>query len=120
MANATFNGVGIGDHAWLEISTSNEIEIHKIPRADGTILRRRGGGLKTLIVHAFIIKTGGGELRKDIELFFDQLGGAFGSDFADLIINGETYSNCLLQNIAADSIHNRWSRFTVTFLQSGD
>jgi hypothetical protein len=120
MANATFNGVAIGDHAWVSIGTANEIEVHKIPRADGAILRRRGGGVKTLTVTAWIKKYGIGEERADIEQYFDQLGGAFGSDFADLIVNGVTYSNCLFQNIAPDTVHNKWSRFTVTFLSSGD
>lgn len=118
--NATFNGIAIGNHAWVSINTQNEVEVHKIPRADGAIIRRRGGGVKTFTVTAWIIKTDTLETRSDIEEFFDQLAGAFGSGLADLIVNGVTYPNCILQNISQDTVHNRWSQFTVTFIQSGD
>lgn len=118
--NATFNGVGIGDHAWVSINTSNEIEVHKIPRADGAIIRRRGGGVKTFTVTAWLVKKDTLETRSDVEEFFDQLGGAFGSGIADLIVNGITYSNCIFQSISQDTVHNKWSQFTVIFIQSGD
>ena len=118
--NATFNGVGIGDHAWVSFNTANEIEVHKIPRADGAILRRRGGGLKTITVNAWIVKKDVLDTRSNIEEFFDQLAGAFGSGIADLIVNGITYSNCIFQSISQDAIHNKWSNFTVIFLKSGD
>jgi hypothetical protein len=120
MANATFNGVAIGDHAWISFNTTNEIEVHKIPRADGAIIRRRGGGLKTITVQAWMKQTDTGEYRKDVEQYFDQLAGAFGSGAADLIVNGVTYSNCFFTALLQDAVHNRWSRFTVTFLRSGD
>jgi hypothetical protein len=116
MSNANFNGVSIGDHAWVNITTSNEVEVHKIPRADGAILRRRGGGLKNITVNAWINKG----TRVEVEQYFNQLGGAFTSAVADLIVNGVTYSDCLLQNISQDAVHNKWSNFTVTFLKSGD
>lgn len=119
-SNATFNGIAIGEHAWVSINTTNEVEVHKIPRADGVIIRRRGGGVKILTVHAWILRTAALETRSDIEQFFDQLAGAFGSDVADLIVSGETYTNCIFKSIAQDSIHNRWARFNVTFIKSGD
>lgn len=115
MANAFFNGIAIGDHAWASISTSNEIEVHKIPRADGAIIRRRGGGLKTIVVNAWIKKVD----RKSLEQYFDQLASAFTSDVADLVVNTITYSNCIMTDISADSTHNNWANFTVTFLKSG-
>ena len=118
--NATFNGIGIGDHAWVSISTENEIEVHKIPRADGAIIRRRGGGLKTLVINAWIVKKEALDTRSDIEQFFDQLAGSFGSDVADLIVNGTTYSNCIFKSLTQDAIHNKWANFTVTFIKSGD
>ena len=120
MPNATFNGIAIGDHAWVAINTENEIEVHKIPRADGAIIRRRGGGLKTITVNAWIKKTDLLETRSDVEQYFDQLAGAFGSGVADLIVNGETYSNCIFKSLSQDAVHNRWSNFTVTFFKSGD
>lgn len=120
MPNATFNGIVIGDHAWVSISTENEVEIHKIPRADGVIIRRRGGGLKTLTVIGWIKKTANLETRSDIEQYFDQLAGAFGSDVSDLIVNGETYSNCIFKRISQDTIHNKWANFTIIFIKSGD
>jgi len=116
MANATFSGIGLGDHAWVEISTSNEVEVHKIPRADGSIIRRRGGGLKTLTVHAWVTK----ENRHEIESYFNGLAGALTSNIANLIVNGVTYTNCILKSISADSTHNNFANFTLTFIKSGD
>lgn len=115
MANATFNSVNIGDHAWVSINTSNEVEVHKIPRADGAIIRRRGGGLKIITVNAWIKKS----TRGEIEQYFDDLAEAFTSDIGDLVVNTRTYSNCILQTITADTIHNNWANFTITFIKSG-
>jgi hypothetical protein len=44
MSNGSFNGVQIGNFCYMNVETENEIEIHKIPRADGAILRRRVAG----------------------------------------------------------------------------
>ena len=116
MATATFNGIGIGDHAWVAIGTTNEVEIHKIPRADGAILRRRGGGLKTLTVSAWLVSDN----KAQNETYFNELAGNLTSGVGDLIVHGVTYSNCILKSVSADSSHNDFSRFTVTFLKSGD
>lgn len=116
MSNISFAGVGIGQHGWLKVNTANEVEVHKIPRADGSIIRRRGGGLKTLTVTAWI-KT---DNRFEIEEYFNDLAGNLTSAVADLIVNGETYSNCILQNVSPASTHLNAMSFTVTFLKSGD
>lgn len=116
MANASFNGINVGDHAWLEISTENEVEIHKIPRADGCIIRRRGGGLKTLTVHGWVKKM----RRQDLEDYLNSLAAAFGSGLASLVINHNTYTNCILKSIEPGPEHHRWSRFSVVFYKSGD
>lgn len=116
MANATFNGINIGDHAWLEVNTVNTVEIHKIPRADGAIIRPKGGSLKTMRVHAWIVTSD----RTTLEQYMNELAANFTSQIADLIVNGETYSNCILQDISPDSRHNKFSNFTVTFIKSGD
>ena len=115
MANATFNGVQLGDFGWVETSTENEVEVHKIPRADGSIIRRRGGGLKTIIYHGWIIKT----VRKDVEQYFAELASNLTSAVATLTVDGISYNNCILKSISQGGIHNRWARFTITFLQSG-
>lgn len=116
MSNGTFNGVVLGCYVWLEVKTENEVQVHKIPRADGAIVRRLGGGLKTVIVHGWIVKNN----RFEIEQYFDQLAGSLGSAGSDLIINGKTYSNCFLKSISPDSNHNNWATFTVTFTRPGD
>jgi len=116
MSNGYFNGVGIGDHCWAEISHANEVEVHKIPRADGAILRRRGGGVKTITVHGWVKKT----KRKDLEIYLNALAAAFGSDLGDLVVNGNTYSNCILKSVSPDSDYNRWSIFSIIFYRSGD
>jgi len=116
MSNASFNGVAIGDYAWVEVSTENEVEIHKIPRADGCIIRRRGGGLKTMTVHGWVKKM----RRQDLETYLNGLAGSFGSGLADLVINHNTYSNCIFKSISPGAEHNIWSRFTILFYKSGD
>lgn len=115
MANATFNGVQLGDHAWVEIDTTNEVEIHKIPRADGVIIRPKGGGVKTLLVHAWMVKT----QRTDIEQYFNTLAANLTSAVANLIVNGVTYSNCIMRSVSPDSVHNKWATFTIVFIKSG-
>jgi hypothetical protein len=116
MSNCLFGGVNIGDFGWLEVSHENEVEVHKIPRADGAILRRRGGGLKTLTVHGWVKKTS----RKSLEEYINSLAGAFGSGLADLVVNGNTYSNCILKSISPGSDYYTWSRFSIVFYKSGD
>ena len=113
---ATFNGISLGDHNWLEVGTENEVEVHKIPRADGVIIRRRGGGMKTMVVHGWIVKS----TRGEIEQFFDGLALQLTSGLASLVINGNTYTNCILKSISPDGDHNRWSRFSIIFFKSGD
>jgi len=115
MSNAAFNGVNIGDYAWLETSTENEVEVHKIPRADGAILRRRGGGLKNIVVHGWVKKM----RRQDLEIYLDGLAAAFGSGLASLVINNNTYTNCILKSISPGAEHNNWSRFSIVFYKSG-
>lgn len=116
MSNGAFNSVIIGDYCHLEISTEHEIEIHKIPRADGSIIRRRGGGLKTMTVHGWVNKM----RRQDLESYLNSLAAAFGSGLADLVINHNTYSNCIFKSISPGADHNTWSRFSIVFFKSGD
>lgn len=115
MSNVFFAGIACGDFGWLEVSQENEIEIHKIPRADGAILRRRGGSLKTLTVYGWVKKMS----RRELETYIDALGAAFGSGLADLVVNGNTYSNCILKSISPGSDYYRWSRFSIVFYRSG-
>lgn len=115
MSNGSFNGVVIGDYCHLEISTENEVEIHKIPRADGVIIRRRGGGLKTMTVHGWIKKI----RRQDLETYLDGLAANFSSGLASLVINNNTYTNCIFKSIAPGAAHNNWSRFSIIFYKSG-
>ena len=116
MSNGSFNGVELGSYCWLEISTEQEIEIHKIPRADGAILRRRGGGLKTITVYGWVKKMS----RQELELYINGLAAAFGSGLADLVVNHNTYSNCILKSISPGSDYYKWSRFSIVFYRSGD
>ena len=115
MANAYFNSIVIGDYAWLETDTENEVEVHKIPRADGAILRRRGGGLKTMTVHGWVKKM----RRQDLETYINGLEASFGSGLASLVINHNTYTNCIFKSISPGSVHNNWSRFSIIFYRSG-
>lgn len=115
-SNINFNGVDIGCHGWLEINTENEVEVHKIPRADGAIIRRKGGGLKTITVHAWKVFS----TRAQKEQYMNALAGNLTSALATLIANGVSYTNCILQDVTDDSTHNNWAEFTLTFLKSGD
>jgi hypothetical protein len=116
MSNGHFNGVAIGDFCHMNIDTENEIEIHKIPRSDGAILRRRGGGLKTINVQGWVKKTS----RQELETYINGLAAAFGSGLADLVVNHNTYSNCILKSISPGSDYYKWSRFSIVFYKSGD
>ena len=115
MSNASFNGVALGDHAWVQIDTTNQVEIHIIPRADGSIVRRKGGGVKNLIVHGWIVRNS----RKKIQEFFDQIAVNLTSAVADLIVDDTTFSNCVMKSISQSSEHNNWARFTILFIKSG-
>ena len=115
MSNGVFNGVVLGDYCHLEIATENEVEIHKFPRADGAKLRRRGGGLKTMTVHGWVKKM----RRQDLEIYLDGLADSFGSGLSDLVINNNTYSNCILKSILPGPEHHKWSRFSIVFYKSG-
>jgi hypothetical protein len=116
MSNCYFNSVAIGDFGSMNVDTEQEIEIHKIPRADGAILRRRGGGLKTINIAGWVKKMS----RQELETYIDGLAGAFGSGLADLVVNHNTYSNCILKSISPGSDYYKWSRFTIVFYRSGD
>lgn len=115
MSNGSFNSIQLGDYTFLQVDTENEVEIHKIPRADGAILRRRGGSLKTLTVHGWVKKMS----RRELETYIDSLGAAFGSGLANLVVNNNTYSNCILKSISPGSDYYRWSRFSIVFYRSG-
>ena len=115
MSNSTFNGVMLGDHAWISVDTDNEVEIHKIPRADGAIIRRRGGGVKTITISGWIVKT----TKTEIEQYFDSLAANLTSSIGTLIVNGISYTNCILQSVKPSTEHNRWATFTITFIKSG-
>jgi len=115
MANASFNGIALGDFAWVQIDTTNQVEVHIIPRADGSIVRRRGGGVKNLTINAWIIRSS----RKQIQEYFDQLAANLTSAVADLIVDDTTFSNCVMQTISQSGEHNNWARFTIRFIKSG-
>ena len=57
--------------------------------------------------------------RKDLETYLNELASNFGSGLADLIVNGNTYSNCIFKSIAPGSDHYQWSRFSIVFYKSG-
>ena len=114
MPRATFNGIQLGTHAWVQINTEVEVEVHQIPRADGAIIRRRGGGVKTLTVNGWTVTTD----KKTVEQYFDTLASNLTTAVGDLIVDGETYSDCILKSISPSGEHNSWATFTITFLQS--
>ena len=115
-ANITFATVGIGDHGWASFAYAPELEIKKIPRADGCIVRRRGGGVQTITVHAWVIKA----TRELFDAYMSQLPLSFGTAGADLIINGATYSNTFFQSISPSVEHNEFGQFSVTFIRNAD
>ena len=114
--NGTFNGILIGEHCWLEPSYNVELEVKKIPRADGCIVRRRGGGVQTLTVHAWITKNH----RVDLESYLSQLATSFGTASANLIINGVTYSDTFFQSMSVGGDDHQWNYFTCTFIKNAE
>jgi len=114
--NASFAGTYIGDFAWLEISYSNVLEIKKIPRADGCIVRRRGGGEQSLTVHAYAIKT----TRANFEQYFKDLPLSFGSGSSTLSVNGIDYTDTFFESIAPGGDYKNFTTFTVSFRRSAE
>jgi len=114
--NASYNSIDIGDFAWLEISYANVLEIKKIPRADGCIVRRRGGGEQTLTVHAYAVKT----TRANFEQYFKALPTSFGSGSATLTVNGIDYTNTFFISTAPGGDYKNFTTFTVVFKRSAE
>lgn len=114
--NASFNSENIGDFAWLEISFSNNLEIKKIPRADGCIVRRRGGGEQTLTVHAYVTKT----TRANFEQYFKGLPLLFGSGSSTLTVNGIDYTNTFFVSLSSGGDYKNFTSFTAIFRRSGE
>jgi len=114
--NAVFGTTDIGDFAWLEISFSNNLEIKKIPRADGCIVRRRGGGEQILTVHAYVTKT----TRANFEQYFKGLPLSFGSGSATLTVNGIDYTNTFFVSVSPGGDYKNFTTFTAIFRRSGE
>lgn len=114
--NGYFNSIALGDHCFLEPGYDVELEIKKIPRADGCIVRRRGGGVQTLTVHAWVVKNS----RVNIESYLAQLATSFGTAGANLVINGVTYSNTFFQDMSPGSDDHQWNYFSCSFVRNAE
>ncbi len=117
MSRITFNSFEIGDEAWAEIHFEGNVLKRNVPRAIGNIVyptEVMGGGLRKIVVHAWVIK----QTRVGLESYMRDLPAALGHELATLSIDGEDYTNCALESISTDGEHYTWAIFTCTFSQS--
>lgn len=111
--NGQFGSTDIGDHCWVVPTFDFDLEIKKIPRANGAVINNRGGGHHILTVHAWVRRN----TRQDLESYLHDLADSFGTTSKTLTINGETYANCYFQSITPSSEHNNFNFFTVVFVK---
>lgn len=113
----TFNSIEIGDHAWAQIDFEGNVLKRNIPRAIGNVVyptETMGGGLRTITVHAWVIK----ETRAALETYMRDLPTNLGHALATLSIDGVDYTNCALESISTDGDNFSWAIFTCVFVQS--
>lgn len=112
--NCTFKGIYIGDHADVTIGYEANVSTQPIPRAQGVILREMGGGLQRLRVSAYVIKP----TRADLELYMKNLAPQLGTSPGDLVVSGNTYTNCFLISLSFEENTNKFVKFSLEFLRS--
>ena len=114
----TFNGVNLGDHAYVSPSYQGNVVQRIIPRASGARIydtKQMGGGIITLTVHAFVIKT----TRKSLEQYFYNLQGNLGAAKASLVIEDWTLEDCSIESYSMENEGNEnFSKFTLTLTKS--
>jgi len=116
-SRVSFNGVTIGDYAWAVVGFSGNTSVRVIPRAKGVRIystEEMGGGYRTITVSAYVIK----QSRKDLEEYFRTLPDLLGHEAATLVVEGVSYTNCVMTGINPESTYEKWNTFTVEFLQS--
>lgn len=113
-SNGTFKAIDIGDHCSIIVSYSRDVEMKEIPRANGVIIRNRGGGKQDIMVNAWVIKT----TRQQIEDYCRALATSFGNTVGTLIINGTTYTNCYFIDMMPNAEDKRWNIFSLRFVRN--
>jgi len=93
--NCFYNGVAVGDYAWLIPSTQMPDTTVHIPRAQGVRQRDMGGGMQILTVKAWVVKSTTIELAQ----YFEGLARSFGTGLGSLVIDSVTFTNCKLLSI---------------------
>ena len=113
--NATYNGISVGDYAWLISATNFPDTTIRIPRAQGIRQRDEGGGEQTLVVKAWVVKDN----QADLAAYFESLPRFFGTGIASLVIDGNTYTNCKCLSInPEDRYQGSADHFTCVFRKS--
>ena len=114
ISNGSFKGILIGDHCSAVINYNRDLEVKKIPRANGSIIRNTGGGIQSIAVGAWVIK----DTRKDVEEYCTNIAISFGNISGDLIINDVTYSDCFFTSITPGGDDQHWNVFTLNFVRN--
>jgi hypothetical protein len=116
MSEALFDGDQISHNSYIVPRGTSAPRIITYPRTIGGILQESGVVEKRLNVRSYIIPPGGGS-REDIENYFHELNELIGSKEATLLVNGNHYPNCNVENIQyEDTIVKNFTRFDVNIL----
>ena len=113
----TFNGIYLGDHAYVSFSYSGNVNTRIIPRARGAILldtKENGGGIIRITANAWVVKN----TRKELEKYFYDLQGNLGRAKATLDIEGYLIiTDAAIESYDMDSDNKNNCKFTVTIVK---
>lgn len=113
-----FNSIDLGDQAWASFGYSGNTTSKILPRAKGVSIydtNENGGGLINITINAWVIKT----TRKVLEQYFYNLEGNLGREKANLVIDGWTLSNCVIESYNMNNSESQnYSKFTVSLIKS--
>ena len=116
MSEAYFDGDQISHNSYIVPNGTNTPRIITYPRTIGGILQESGVTEKRLQLRSYLIPPDGGS-REDVENYFHELNERIGSKEATLLVNGNHYPNCSVENIQyEDKIVKNFIRFDVNFL----
>jgi hypothetical protein len=108
----------IGQMSWFTPTFTQNNMTRVIPRAKGVQIysgEEMGGGLITVTIEAFRVKT----TRLEIEQYLYNLISNLANTYGTLKIEDTlTLTNCYLQDITPSQESNTWSRFSITFIKS--
>jgi hypothetical protein len=113
----TAGGVAIGHHAeGMRFEMQRQYPLREIPRARGA--RSRGpvsGAVIRLVVTSHATVT-----AEHLARYLEDLARSIGACPVDLVANGQTYEDVVLERLSPTHTDRRWGQFTAEFIQAVD